>query len=99
VDTESGPDYTRHFRRGQSVAQRNDRDRSSASVFLLCGAGLLAQNLWTLISAPMGLYPNHVLAMRLKAPSVQQNAMASQAVFRNYLEQIAAIPEWIRLPR
>ena len=69
-------------------------------MFLLCGAGLLAQNLWTLISAPMGLYPRPSrFAMRLKAPSAQQNAMASQAVFRNYLEQIAAIPEWIRLPR
>lgn len=62
------------------------------SVFLMCGAGLVAQNLWTLISAPMGFDPNHVLAMRLKEPAVEQNAAVSQAVFREYLEKIAAIP-------
>src|SRR5438445_5030403 len=65
---------------------------AALSVFLLCGAGLVAQNLWTLISAPLGFDPNHVLAMRLKEPPLQQNAMASQAVFQNYLEKIAAIP-------
>lgn len=62
------------------------------SVFLLCGAALVAQNLWTLISAPMGFDPNHVLAMRLKEPPARQNAAVSQAVFRQYLEKIDAIP-------
>jgi putative ABC transport system permease protein len=62
------------------------------SVFLLCGAGLVAQNLWTLISAPMGFDPNRVLVFRLKEPPPQQNAMVSQALFREYLEKIAAVP-------
>ena len=66
---------------------------AALSVFLLCGAGLVAQNLWTLISAPMGFDPNHVLAMRLKLPPSQQNATVSQSrCFRQYLEKIAAIP-------
>jgi predicted permease len=62
------------------------------SVFLLCGAGLVAQNLWTLISAPMGFDPKHVFVFRLKEPPSQQNATVSQTVFRQYLEKIAAIP-------
>lgn len=65
---------------------------AALSVFLLCGAGLVAQNLWTLISAPMGFDPNHVLVFRLKEPPLQQNATVSQAVFREHLEKIAAIP-------
>ncbi|HXI40577.1 MAG TPA: ABC transporter permease [Bryobacteraceae bacterium] len=62
------------------------------SVFLLCGAGLVAQNLWTLISAPMGFDPDHVLVFRLKEPPALQNATVSQAVFREYLAKITAIP-------
>src|SRR5437762_13987567 len=40
----------------------------------------------------MGFDPNHVLVFRLTDPPLQQNAAVSQAVFREYLEKIAAIP-------
>ncbi len=65
------------------------------SVFLLCGAGLVAQNLWTLISTPMGFDPEHVLAMRLKLPSpLSQDAIDPKAgrAFQRYVEKIEAIP-------
>lgn len=67
---------------------------AALSVFLLCGAGLVAQNLWTLISSPMGFDPGHVLAMRLKLPFGKQNTPDPKAglVFQQYLEKIEAIP-------
>lgn len=67
---------------------------AALSVFLLCGAGLVAQNLWTLISTPLGFDANHVLAMRLKLPFAKQNTPDPQAglVFQQYLEKIEAIP-------
>jgi putative ABC transport system permease protein len=67
---------------------------AALSVFLLCGAGLVAQNLWTLISTPMGFDPNHVLAMRLQLPSRPQSLPVQKAslAFREYLNKIAAIP-------
>jgi hypothetical protein len=67
---------------------------AALSVFLLCGAGLVAQNLWTLISTPVGFDPNHVLAMRLKLPPQRPNALDPKGTvrFQEYLEKIAAIP-------
>lgn len=67
---------------------------AALSVFLLCGAGLVAQNLWTLISTPMGFDPEHVLAMQLKLPARPQEAIDRKAgvVFQEYLDQIEAIP-------
>jgi putative ABC transport system permease protein len=68
---------------------------AALSVFLLCGAGLVVQNLWTLISAPLGFDPQHVLAMRLKLPSSQpQNSIDPKAglTFQEYVEKIEAIP-------
>jgi len=68
---------------------------AALSVFLLCGAGLVVQNLWTLISAPMGFDPKHVLAMRLKLPTSKNNdAIDPRAglAFQEYLEKIEAIP-------
>jgi predicted permease len=67
---------------------------AALSVFMLCGAGLVAQNLWTLISTPMGFDPNHVLAMRLKLPARRPNSLDSKASqpLQEYLEKIAAIP-------
>jgi predicted permease len=64
------------------------------SVFLLCGAGLVAQNLWTLIATPMGFDPSHVLAMRLKLPGGHDDFADRKAgvVFQEYLDKIAAIP-------
>jgi len=67
---------------------------AALSVFLLCGAGLVAQNLWTLISAPKGFDPTHVLAMRLRLPARRQNSLDSSASqpLQEYLDKIAAIP-------
>ncbi|MGA3015719.1 MAG: ABC transporter permease [Bryobacteraceae bacterium] len=67
---------------------------AALSTFLLCGAGLVAQNLWTLISTPMGFDPKHVLAMQLKLPGRHQNSgfREAGAVFQGYLDRIAAIP-------
>ncbi|HYL78059.1 MAG TPA: ABC transporter permease [Bryobacteraceae bacterium] len=68
---------------------------AALSVFLLCGAGLVAQNLWTLVATPMGFDPNHVLAMRLKLPTSRpQDAIDHKAglAFQEYLDRISAIP-------
>jgi predicted permease len=67
---------------------------AALSVFLLCGAGLIAQNLWTLISSPVGFDPNHVLAMRVKLPATQQDAPnpRSKLAFQEYLKRVSAIP-------
>ncbi len=84
-----GPSLTARVISGEGNRWRNAMIAVEAalSVFLLCGAGLVAQNLWTLVSTPMGFDPNHVLVLRLKEPPKQPNAnMAS------YLEKIAAIP-------
>lgn len=63
------------------------------SVFLLCGAGIVVSNLWTLVSAPMGFDPDDVLAMRIKLPAQEQRQMgADTAAFELYLERIKAIP-------
>ena len=67
---------------------------AALSVFLLCGAGLVAHNLRTLISTPMGFDPNHVLVMRLKEPPWRPNASDPKAKvrFQEYLAKIAAVP-------
>lgn len=67
---------------------------AALSMFLLCGAGLVAQNLWTLISTPVGFDPNHVLAMQIKLPASQQDMpdQRAQTMFQEYLKKVAAIP-------
>ena len=67
---------------------------AALSVFLLCGAGLVVQNLWTLISTPMGFDPNDVLAMRLKLPSSERDMPDPNAgpTLQLYLEKVVAIP-------
>jgi len=67
---------------------------AALSVLLLCGAGLVAQNLWKLISTPMGFDPQHVLAMRLKLPFGRQELPEPRAgiALQGYLEKIDALP-------
>lgn len=67
---------------------------AALSMFVLCGAGLVAQNLWQLISTPMGFDPRHVLAMRLKLPFGKQDQPNPKAgpVLQAYLAKIQAIP-------
>jgi putative ABC transport system permease protein len=67
---------------------------AALSVFLLCGAGLVAQNLWKLITTPVGFDSNQVLAMRLTLPARQQNMPDPQAklMFQEYVKRVEAIP-------
>jgi len=67
---------------------------AALSMFLLCGAGLVAQNLWRLISTPMGFDPTHVLVMRLKLPFGKQELPDPRAgmALKGYVEKIDAIP-------
>ncbi len=67
---------------------------AALSVFLLCGAGLVAQNLHTLIATPMGFDPKGVLALRIKLPQGVQREIEPNAgvVFQEYLDRIEAIP-------
>jgi len=68
---------------------------AALSVFLLCGAGLVVQNLWALRAAPLGFDPNHLLVMRLKLPTSKNNdAMDPKAglAFQEYVDRISAIP-------
>ena len=67
---------------------------AALSVFLLCGAALIAQNLWTLISTPVGFDSSHVLTMRLTLPAREQDQPDQQArlMFQEYLAKIQAIP-------
>jgi putative ABC transport system permease protein len=67
---------------------------AALSVFLLSGAGLLAQNLWKLVSTPAGFDPNHVAVMRVRLPFRREQAThpIASVAYRDYLEKIAAIP-------
>jgi predicted permease len=92
-----GPSLTARLTVGEGNRWRHAMIALEAalSMFLLCGAGLVAQNLWTLISTPVGIDPRHVVVMRLKLPS--EKAMNSVdrragATFQTYLDRIEAIP-------
>jgi putative ABC transport system permease protein len=67
---------------------------AALSVFLLCGASLVAQNLWRLVSAPMGFDPEHVLAMRVQLPDGKPDLPDPKAgiVLQAYVEKVEAIP-------
>ncbi|SPE42124.1 conserved membrane hypothetical protein [Candidatus Sulfopaludibacter sp. SbA3] len=67
---------------------------AALSLFLLSGAGMVAQNLRQLVATPMGFDPKGVLAMRLKLPAHHQDSIDPRAgmAFQEYLDRIAAIP-------
>jgi predicted permease len=67
---------------------------AALSVFLLCGAGLVTQNLRKLISAPLGFNPQHVLAMRLQLPfgKLELPDPRAGAALQQYVDKIEAIP-------
>jgi putative ABC transport system permease protein len=91
-----GPSLTARVAAGEGNRWRHAMVAVEAalSVFLLCGAGLVAQNLWTLLATPMGFDPSHVLAMQLKLRAHHQDSIETKAgaVFQSYLDKIAAIP-------
>jgi len=64
------------------------------SVFLLCGAALVGQNLWALIATPIGIDPHQTLIMRLQLPGEKPDfpSIRAGAIFRNYLDRIEAVP-------
>jgi len=91
-----GPSLSAHFTAGGGNRWRHAMIaiETALSVFLLCGAGLVAQNLWNLISAPLGFNPEHVLAMRLQLPfgKVEQPDPRAGKVLQSYVDKIEAIP-------
>jgi putative ABC transport system permease protein len=62
---------------------------AALSMFLLCGAGLTMQNLWSLISSPMGFDSNQILMMQLRLPSQRDQR---SLLVQEYLAKIAAVP-------
>jgi putative ABC transport system permease protein len=68
---------------------------AALSLFLLCAAVLIAQNLWNMISAPAGFNPHNLLVMQVPmAPARQRSIRPIPSVaYRDYLEKIAAIPQ------
>jgi len=90
-----GPSLSAHatMREGNRWRHAMIAIEAALSVFLLCGAGLVAQNLWKLISAPLGFNPQHVLAMRLQLPfgKVEQPDPRAGGVLEGYVEKIEAI--------
>lgn len=92
-----GPSLTARLTIGEGNRWRHAMIALEAalSVFLLCSAGLVAENLWTLISKPVGIDPNHVLVMQMKLPSARPMDSidhSAGAEFQAYLDKIAAIP-------
>lgn len=68
---------------------------AALSVFLLCGAGLVAQNLWTLVSAPLGFDPSQVTVLRLQLPMQAQGSPEGKSIpiLKDYVTRISAIPQ------
>jgi len=62
---------------------------ATLSMFLLCGAGQIAQNLWVLMSAATGFDPNQVMVMQLRLPPQPERR---RRVVQEHLSKIAAIP-------
>ncbi|MGD0128466.1 MAG: ABC transporter permease [Terriglobia bacterium] len=91
-----GPSLSAHFTSGAGSRWRNAMIAVEAalSVFLLCGAGLVTQNLMNLVSAPLGFNPEHVLAMRLQLPfgKLEQPDPKAGKVLQSYVDKIEAIP-------
>jgi len=60
----------------------------SLSVFLLCGAGIIGQNLWAVVSASKGFEFKNVSVMQLRLPPSRRRSRT----YQEYLENIRAIP-------
>jgi hypothetical protein len=48
---------------------------AALSVFLLCGAALIGQNLWRLISTSAGFDPQNVTVMQMRMPYRRERAL------------------------
>ena len=73
---------------------------AALSVFLLCGAGLIGQNLLNLLMTPAGFDASHVTLMQLALPPQRIEALPPTAkpweraarAYEEYLERVQAIP-------
>src|SRR5262249_11753908 len=86
-----GPTFTTRTNIGQGNSLRHIMIAIEAtlSVFLLCGAGLIAENLRALVQTPAGFDPKQVLVMQLRLPRQREQAYQRS---QEYLQNIAAIP-------
>jgi putative ABC transport system permease protein len=67
---------------------------AALSTFLLCAAGLIATNLWNLISTPVGVDADHVTVMQLRLSPQREQALQPDPsrAYQNYIEKIQAMP-------
>lgn len=67
---------------------------AALSVFLLCGAALVGQNLWKLVSTSSGFDPANVTVMQLRLPYAREQAMnpSPMLAYREYLERVEQVP-------
>jgi predicted permease len=67
---------------------------AALSVFLLCGAALVAQNLLHLVKTPAGFDAQQVLAMQLRIPYRREQALNPTPAmgYREYLERVSSVP-------
>jgi putative ABC transport system permease protein len=86
--------------RGTSASMGTRRARQALlagevalSIVLLASAGLLIRSFWTVQSIDPGLDPDGVLSLGINMPvESEEEFMAQPALFRQMLEQIAAVP-------
>jgi len=62
---------------------------AALSIFVLCTAGLIVQNLWVLVSSPSGFDPRDVLIMRMQLPAPREQ---TNRVSQEYLRNVSGIP-------
>jgi len=61
---------------------------AALSIFVLCTAGLIVQNLWVLVSSPSGFDPRDVLIMRMQLPTPREQ---TNRVAQEYLRNVSGI--------
>jgi putative ABC transport system permease protein len=66
---------------------------AALSVFLLCGASLVGQNLWKLVSQSSGFDPANVTVMQMRLPYAREQALnpAPMLAYREYLERVSTV--------
>lgn len=67
---------------------------AALSVFLLCGAALVGQNLWNLVSTPSGFDAANVTVMQMRLPYAREQALnpSPMMAYRDYLNRVAQVP-------
>lgn len=86
--------------RGASESRRTRRMRGvlvagqiALCVSLLAAAGLLTRSLWTMMTAPAGFNPDHLLTFRIQLPNVKYPSAKSNIQFNDqFLQSLRALP-------